>query len=206
MLVEKMHRFLEIILLIAYGVPAGILLLFGINLYYTLFIFVRRFKTSRKDKDVITAEFHQKYTAADLPHVITQIPLYNEYNVAERVMRAAVAMEYPHGRHTVQILDDSADDTRALVLRVANELRDAGHDIQVLHRPTREGFKAGALQYGMQQAPNVQYFAIFDADFVPPTDFLMRTIPVMLVRPAVGLSRFGLDLKSIQLLRYPGLF
>ena len=188
-----MQRVMEIVLLAAYFIPAGILLLFGLNLYFTLFIFLRRYKTSHHQEDVIATDFRQKYTTADLPHVVTQIPLYNEYNVAERVMRAVAAMEYPKDRHTIQILDDSSDDTRALVNRIANDLRANGHDIQVLHRPTREGFKAGALQYGMKQAAKVQYFAIFDADFVPPTDFLMRTIPVMLVRPSVGLvqARWG---------------
>ena len=147
-----MQRFMEIVLLAAYFIPAGILLLFGLNLYYTLFIFIRRYKTYPQQEDVIAAEFRQKYTTVDLPHVVTQVPLYNEYNVAERVMRAVAAMEYPKDRHTIQILDDSSDDTRALVNRVANDLRAKGHDIQVLHRPTREGFKAGALQYGMEQA------------------------------------------------------
>lgn len=188
-----MHRVLEIVLLLAYLIPAGILLMFGINLYYTLFLFIRRYKTSHRQEEDIAAEFSRKYTRADLPHVVTQIPLYNEYNVAERVMRAAVAMDYPKARHTIQMLDDSNDDTRGLVSRIADELRAKGHDIRVLHRPTREGFKAGALQYGMEQAPDVQFFAIFDADFVPPQDFLMRTIPVMLVRPTAGLvqARWG---------------
>jgi cellulose synthase/poly-beta-1,6-N-acetylglucosamine synthase-like glycosyltransferase len=188
-----MHKLMEIVLLTAYFIPAGILLLFGINLYYTLFLFIRRYKTSHRQEEAIAAEFSKKYSAADLPRVVTQIPLYNEFNVAERVMRAAAAMDYPRDRHTIQMLDDSTDDTRATVRRVADELRAKGHDIQVLHRPTREGFKAGALQYGMEQAPGVQFFAIFDADFVPPKDFLMRTVPVMLVRPAAGLvqARWG---------------
>lgn len=188
-----MHRLLEILLLTAYFIPAGILLLFGLNLYYTLFIFIRRYKTAHRQEEAIAQEFALKHTEADLPHVVTQIPLYNEYNVAERVMRAAAAMDYPKGRHTIQMLDDSNDDTRMLVARVAGELRAQGHDIQVLHRPTREGFKAGALQYGMEQAPEVQFFAIFDADFVPPRDFLMRTVPVMMVRPTAGLvqARWG---------------
>lgn len=188
-----MHRVLEAVLLISYLIPAGILLMFGINLYYTLFLFIRRYKTSHQQEDVMAAEFKQKYTAADLPHVVTQIPLYNEYNVAERVMRAAVAMDYPKDRHTIQMLDDSNDDTRGLVSRIADELRAQGHDIRVIHRPTREGFKAGALQYGMEQAPDVRFFAIFDADFVPPQDFLMRTVTVMLVRPSAGLvqARWG---------------
>lgn len=188
-----MHGVLETVLLIAYLVPAGILLLFGLNLYYTLFIFIRRYRTSRRQEADIAAEFSQKYTAADLPRVVTQIPLYNEFNVAERAMRATAAMDYPKDRHTIQVLDDSTDDTRALVNRVAEELQAQGHDVRVLHRPTRLGFKAGALQYGMEQAPDVQFFAIFDADFVPPKDFLMRTVPVMLVRPSAGLvqARWG---------------
>ena len=187
-----MQLILETALLVSYLIPAGILMLFGMNLYYTLFMFLTRYKVARREEDRIMSEFHRHFLSDDLPHVVTQVPLYNEYNVAERVMRAVTQMEYPAGRHTVQILDDSTDETRNLVDRTAAELRAAGHDIQVIRRPGREGFKAGALRYGMSQT-HAQFFAIFDADFVPPQDFLLRTIPVMLVRQDVGIvqARWG---------------
>ena len=109
------------------------------------------------------------------PDVVTQVPLYNEANVAERVLRAVAAMDYP-GRHHIQVLDDSNDETRDIVDRVAAGLRACGYDIAVVRRSDRSGFKAGALAHGLK-AITAEYIAVFDADFVPPRDFLLRTIP-----------------------------
>lgn len=180
------------LLLILFLVPTGVLMLFGLNLYYTLVVFLRSYRRGRGDVEAITREYQARFSEADLPAVVTQIPLYNEFNVSERVIRAAAAMDYPAGRHTVQVLDDSTDETREIVDRVAAELRAAGRDVRVIRRPSREGFKAGALQYGMAQT-DAGFFAIFDGDFVPPRDFLLRTVPVMLVRRDVGIvqARWG---------------
>lgn len=117
--------------------------------------------------------------------VVTQIPLYNEATVAERVIRAAAAMEWPHGRHTVQVLDDSTDETRGLVDAVARELRAAGADVVVVRRTDRAGFKAGALAHGMTLC-DAEFIAIFDSDFVPPTDFLLRAVPALVADPKLG--------------------
>jgi cellulose synthase/poly-beta-1,6-N-acetylglucosamine synthase-like glycosyltransferase len=119
------------------------------------------------------------------PVVTTQIPLYNELVVARRVMRAVAAMDYPLGKHEIQVLDDSTDGTRELVDRVADELRSAGHDVQVVRRPTREHFKAGALSHGLRHARG-ELIAIFDADFVPPPDFLRRMVPLIASHPDAG--------------------
>jgi len=180
------------ILLTAYFLPAAILLIFGLNLYFTLALFLRRLPAERRDAARLIEEARRRFTDRDFPLVVTQIPLYNEINVAERIIRAAVAMDYPSGRHHVQVLDDSTDDTRPLVDRVVHDLRSAGHSVSVVRRPNREGFKAGALQHGMAMAP-ADYFAIFDADFVPPVDFLRQTMSVLLMRPDVGVvqARWG---------------
>jgi len=187
-----MHTTFEYILLLAYCIPALILMLFGLNLYFTLFLSTIRRRSAARELNCIMNEFQA--TAADrkLPRVVTQIPVYNEFNVIERVVRAAAAMDYPAGRHTVQILDDSNDRTRERIDRVAAELRAQGRDVQVLRRGERVGYKAGALAHGMRQT-DADFFAIFDADFVPPADFLMRTIPVLLARPKVGVvqARWG---------------
>ena len=187
-----MHTLLQTLVLAAYFIPASILTLFALNLYYTLFIFLRRRVQARRETERILSEFARRFSAADLPHVVTQIPLYNEYNVAERILRAAADMDYPDHRHTVQVLNDSTDETSALVDRVAGELRAAGHDVQVVRRARREGFKAGALQAGMESVKS-DFFAVFDADFVPPRDFLKKTVAVMMLRPDVGLvqARWG---------------
>ncbi len=182
----------ETLLLACYFIPAGLLLIFGLNLYYTLGLFMLKFRSHSGEEASIQAEMEQRFKTTDLPPVVTQIPLFNEYNVAERVLRAVAAMDYPAGRHTIQALDDSTDDTRTIVDRVAAELKAQGHDIQVIRRSNRIGFKAGALNNGMNYT-QAQFFAIFDADFVPPRDFLKRTVAVMLTRPEVGVvqARWG---------------
>jgi len=110
------------------------------------------------------------------PRVTTQIPVYNELNVVERVIRAAADMEYPNSLHEVQVLDDSNDETSRMIDELAKSLKDDGVNIQVIRRYDRTGFKAGALSNGMEKTKG-EFFAIFDADFVPPADFLMKTIP-----------------------------
>lgn len=113
--------------------------------------------------------------AGDLPAVTVQLPIYNELYVAERVIRAAAALDYPTDRLQIQVLDDSTDETRLLVADVVAELSAAGHNIEHRHRTDRVGYKAGALAAGMEHASG-EFVAIFDADFVPPADFLLRTI------------------------------
>ncbi len=187
-----MHKAFEILLLTMYFAPAAVLVLFSINLYYTLAIFLRSYRAGRSEIEGIRAEFKARFAEADLPSVVTQIPIFNEYNVAERIIRASAEMDYPAGRHLVQVLDDSTDETQHLVDRVAADLRAGGRNVQVIRREKRTGFKAGALQNGMELS-DAQYFAIFDADFVPPKDFLLRTMEVMMVRPRVGIvqARWG---------------
>lgn len=117
--------------------------------------------------------------------VVTQLPLYNEATVAERVIRAAAAMEWPFGPHQVQVLDDSTDETRGIVDAIAAELRAAGADAVVVRRASREGFKAGALAHGMT-LHDAEFIAIFDGDFVPPPDFLLRTVPALAADTRLG--------------------
>ena len=191
-MVSHMNEAWKVALVAAYVIPAVLLMFYSFNLYMLVCLWLLRRRGARAERERLYQVFEDRFSAADLSPVVTQIPVYNEYNVVERVMRAAVAMEYPAGRHTVQVLDDSNDETVGLVDRVAAELRGAGHDVQVIRRPNRIGFKAGALEYGMAQTP-ADLFAIFDADFVPPPDFLLRTVPVLLVRTDLGLvqARWG---------------
>jgi cellulose synthase/poly-beta-1,6-N-acetylglucosamine synthase-like glycosyltransferase len=112
---------------------------------------------------------------ANEPRVCVQLPIYNERYVAERVVDAVCAVDWPRDRFEVQVLDDSDDETvQILARRIAHWQR---HGVQVAHvrRGSRRGFKAGALAYGLEQTA-APFIAIFDADFVPPPDFLRRTI------------------------------
>ncbi len=187
-----MKPLIEFVLYLAHLVPSLLLLSFALNLYVLMFFWFFNRKNRRGRIEAIHAEFSRRYTSDDLPRVVTQIPVYNEVNVVERVMRAAAAMAYPAGRHAIQMLDDSTDETSSLIDRVAGELRAAGHEVQVVRRAERTGYKAGALQHGMSQT-TADIFAIFDADFIPPADFLMKTIPAMVVDAGVGLvqARWG---------------
>lgn len=112
------------------------------------------------------------------PKVCVQLPMFNEDAVAERVIAAACALEWPRAALEVQVLDDSTDpETRQRVRRFCEEIgARTGVDCRWIHRTDRQGYKAGALEAGRHQT-DAEYFAIFDADFVPPRDFLTRAIP-----------------------------
>lgn len=118
----------------------------------------------------------QAPSVVEYPAVCIQLPLYNESPVAERVLRAAAAIEYPVDRLEIQVLDDSNDETAGIVDQVAGEIQRSGIQITVLRRAKRDDFKAGALRYGLGQT-EAQFIAVFDADFVPPGDFLLKTVP-----------------------------
>lgn len=128
------------------------------------------------------------------PRVLVQLPMYNEALVAERLLRTVAAMRYPEGRWTIQVLDDSTDETRRVVDRVAAALRAQGAPIEVVRRSERRGFKAGALAYGLERSEH-ELVAIFDADFLPEPDFLERTVGHLVADPEVGLvqARWGHD-------------
>lgn len=111
-----------------------------------------------------------------LPMVTVQLPIYNELYVSKRVIDAACAMDYPAHLLEIQVLDDSTDETSKVIRQTVDAAKQAGVNIVHLHRTDRTGYKAGALAEGLKTATG-EFVAIFDADFVPPTDFLQRTIP-----------------------------
>jgi cellulose synthase/poly-beta-1,6-N-acetylglucosamine synthase-like glycosyltransferase len=108
---------------------------------------------------------------ADLPHVVVQIPSFNEGDVLRRGVEAAARLDWPRDKLHIQVLDDSTDATAQLAREVVAELRGKGVDVVALQRGDRSGFKGGALHEAMQRTPH-DYFAIFDVDYVPPADFL----------------------------------
>jgi cellulose synthase/poly-beta-1,6-N-acetylglucosamine synthase-like glycosyltransferase len=110
------------------------------------------------------------------PFVTIQLPIYNELYVVERIIDAVAAFRYAKGRLEIQVLDDSTDETVSLVESKVAALKAKGLNIRHIRRGTRDGFKAGALAYGLQEAKG-EFIAIFDADFIPPADFLLQTIP-----------------------------
>lgn len=140
-------------------------------------------------------------TASALPPRVTvQLPVYNEMYVVERLIDAVGALRYPRDRLDVQVLDDSTDETSRIVDRAVRRWRGRGLDIACLRRPARTGFKAGALAAGLRAARG-ELVAIFDADFVPPPEFLERAVP-RFGEPAVGMvqARWGHSNRNDSLL------
>ena len=122
-----------------------------------------------------------------LPVITVQLPIYNEPLVVDRLIRAACDLEYPAGRMEIQVLDDSTDDTSAIAATVVDEMRREGHDIRHLRRPSRHGFKAGALAAGLAQARG-ELVAVFDADFLPGRSFLLDLVPCF-ADPRIGMAQ-----------------
>ncbi|MBI2956693.1 MAG: glycosyltransferase [Acidobacteria bacterium] len=122
---------------------------------------------------------------AGWPSVTIQLPLYNEKYVVERLLAAVAAMDYPRERLEIQVLDDSSDDTVEIARVAVERYAAAGLPIRYFHRSHRTGYKAGALAEGLKEARG-EFIALFDADFLPPADFLRRTIPYF-ADPQVGL-------------------
>ncbi len=125
------------------------------------------------------------------PDVLVQLPVFNEYYVVERLIDAAVSLNYPKERLYIQVLDDSTDESLALAARMVEHYKNEGFNIEQIRRPDRKGFKAGALQYGLELS-NAPYVVVFDADFVPESDFILRTITEF-QNPEIGMvqTRWG---------------
>lgn len=125
------------------------------------------------------------------PAVTVQLPMFNEGNVAARIIDAACHLNYPSEQLQIQVVDDSTDTSSQIAQDRCAYWQNRGVDIQYLHRTHRTGFKAGALRDAMGSATG-EIFAIFDADFVPPADFLTQTVPHF-ADPTIGMvqARWG---------------
>jgi len=120
-----------------------------------------------------------------LPRVTIQLPIYNEQYVIERLIEAASKMQYPRELLEIQVLDDSTDETHPFTERLIAQYQANGHPFEYIHRNNRHGYKAGALQNGLKTATG-EIVVIFDADFVPPVDFLERVVH-QFADPKVGM-------------------
>jgi cellulose synthase/poly-beta-1,6-N-acetylglucosamine synthase-like glycosyltransferase len=113
---------------------------------------------------------------ANLPMVTIQLPLFNELYVIERLIDSACKIKYPKDKMEIQVLDDSTDETVQIASNLVEKYKAMGFDITYVHRTNREGYKAGALKHALNFAKG-EFVAIFDADFIPNEDFLIKTIP-----------------------------
>jgi cellulose synthase/poly-beta-1,6-N-acetylglucosamine synthase-like glycosyltransferase len=142
----------------------------------------------------------QELDHQEVPVVTVQLPVYNERYVVERLIDAITKFEYPKDKLEIQVLDDSTDSTSEIISEKVKNLRQKGVDISQIRRAHRTGFKAGALQNGLKLAKG-EFLAIFDADFLPNADFLIKTIP-HLRDPEIGMvqTRWGHVNKDYSLL------
>ena len=155
----------ETLILSTYFFVLVILAVYGWHRYYLVYAYMK----NRKRQPVPAA------TLESLPVVTIQLPLYNEMYVADRLIDAVCQIDYPRELLEIQVLDDSTDETCSVAERAVRRNAVQGVDIKYIHRTDRTGYKAGALEAGMAVARG-EYIAIFDADFIPPTDFLQRTV------------------------------
>lgn len=115
----------------------------------------------------------------DLPHVLVQIPVYNEPDMVAGCLHAAARLDWPKHKLHIQLLDDSTDATAEIASRVIRDLQQQGYDVSHLRRTARRGYKAGALAAGLARS-NAPFVAILDADFRPPFHWLRTTIPLLI--------------------------
>jgi cellulose synthase/poly-beta-1,6-N-acetylglucosamine synthase-like glycosyltransferase len=153
-------------MLVPYFTVLIILSVYGLHRYDI----IRTYFKHKKKKTIAPAKHFDQ-----LPRVTIQLPIYNERYVVERLIEETVKMDYPRELLQIQVLDDSTDDTAPFAGALVERYRTLGHPIEYHHRTNRHGFKAGALQEGLKTATG-EMVAVFDADFIPPTDFLTRTI------------------------------
>ena len=156
----------ETLILATYFFVLVILAAYGWHRYYIVYLYMKN-----KDRQPVPAG-----PLEALPRVTVQLPIYNEMYVADRLIDAVCRLDYPRDRLEVQVLDDSTDETTAVAEQAVRRNAANGINITCLHRADRTGFKAGALEAGLRVATG-DYIAIFDADFIPTPDFLMRTVP-----------------------------
>ncbi|MGH7270270.1 MAG: glycosyltransferase [Polyangiaceae bacterium] len=177
----------------AYFTVLLFLAMYGLHRSHLVLTVLRQTRKLRGLKEGIPAITAEGIDARDdLPHVTLQLPLYNEVTVADRLLDHAAAIEWPRSRFEIQVLDDSTDETRVLVRKRVEALRESGLDVVYIHRVHRKGYKAGALDNGLKVAKG-ELVAIFDADFLPQPDFLRAVVPHFIEDARVGMvqARWG---------------
>jgi cellulose synthase/poly-beta-1,6-N-acetylglucosamine synthase-like glycosyltransferase len=165
----------EITILSCYFAVLVVLAIYGLHRYVLMYLYF-------KYKDRVPVP---QGCFAEPPLVTVQLPIFNEMYVVTRLIEAVCRMDYPRDRLEIQVLDDSTDETQQIAQAAVERYRAQGYDIHYLHRPDRLGFKAGALDFGMQRARG-EFLAIFDADFVPAPEILRCTIDYF-TDPQVGM-------------------
>lgn len=171
----QMLSYLSLISAVIYACAVAALAVYALHSLWLLGRFLRH----RRSAAAIEASELAVPLPAELPHVLVQLPVFNERDVVTRLVEAVGRLEWPRDRLHLQLLDDSTDDSVQIGGAACARLRSEGIDCVQVCRPNRSGFKAGALEFGMTQN-DAPFIAIFDADFVPEPDFLVRAIRPLL--------------------------
>ena len=171
----------DIFILIPYLTILTMLAVYGIHRYHLVFLYLKH-----KDRTA-----HPNAKLEEKPRVTIQLPVYNEMYVVERLVEAACRVRYPRELLEIQVLDDSTDRTAEIAAASVRKYREIGFNIHHVHRANRKGFKAGALENGLNFATG-ELTAIFDADFIPPPNFLEDVVDYF-SDPQVGMvqARWG---------------
>jgi cellulose synthase/poly-beta-1,6-N-acetylglucosamine synthase-like glycosyltransferase len=156
----------DLALLLPYFAVMIVLAMYGIHRYTLCYLYFKH----RKNYDPNPPQHF-----SELPRVTIQLPIFNEQFVIDRLIEAVCAIDYPRDRLEIQVLDDSTDETQEVASGIVARYAALGHPIVYIHRTNRHGYKAGALDAGLKVASG-EFIAIFDADFVPPSDWLMKVI------------------------------
>jgi cellulose synthase/poly-beta-1,6-N-acetylglucosamine synthase-like glycosyltransferase len=190
---------MHFVLCASYFAVLGFLAMYGLHRSHLVVTCLRHARALREKGEV--APLSHDAPIDTLPHVTVQLPLYNEATVAARLLEHIARIDYPREKLEIQVLDDSTDETRALVRSLVARLRepdqngrgeDGPLDMVYIHRVDRVGYKAGALDAGLKVAKG-DLVAVFDADFLPQPDFLRALVPHFMSDPKVGMvqARWG---------------
>ena len=156
---------IETLILASYFFVLLILAVYGWHRYYMVYLYMKH-----KDEQPVPIKAFDT-----LPVITVQLPIFNEMYVVDRLIDTVCQLDYPLELLEIQVLDDSTDETQEIAELAVRRHAAQGMDIKYLHRTDRTGYKAGALDEGLKVARG-QFVAIFDADFTPKPDFLMRMV------------------------------
>ena len=159
---------MEILLIILYAIPLLFVFTYSLIQLNLVYLYLKNKKENCQSNRISDTVYE--------PVVTIQLPLYNEKYVVERLIDCITKIDYPKEKLEIQVLDDSTDESFDIAAKKVIEYKEKGFDIQHIKRSERNGFKAGALAYGLNICRG-EYVAIFDADFMPFDTFLKDTIP-----------------------------
>ena len=173
------------IIIVIYSISLVLIFLYALAQLNLLFNYIKASKT--KDN----SEKFDFSNSEEIPFVTIQLPVYNELYVMERLLKNIAKIDYPREKLEIQVLDDSTDESVEVTAKLVKEIQEEGIDIQHIRRSNRQGFKAGALKEGLKTAKG-EFIAIFDADFLPQSEWLYQTVPYF-KNPEIGVvqTRWG---------------